>query len=209
MTVAAVPWARHGAGHTRAFDDLVAWFATRMSKTALARYLRVGWATVGAIIARVMADADAAAAGDAGDRLDGITRIGVDEISYKRGYMYLTVVVDHATRRVLWLAEGRPKSTLAQFFTLLGPTAPPRSSWSPPTALTGSSTPSGTPARTLISATIRSTWSRGPRRPGRRQPAGQWSSTQPGGVGIRRACHGCPGGKHHRRASAKSPRHHA
>jgi transposase len=121
VTVAAVPWARHGAGHTRAFDDLVAWFATRMSKTALARYLRVGWATVGAIIARVMADADAAAAGDAGDRLDGITRIGVDEISYKRGYKYLTVVVDHATRRVLWLAEGRSKSTLAQFFTLLGP----------------------------------------------------------------------------------------
>jgi transposase len=97
VTVAAVPWARHGAGHTRAFDDLVAWFTTRMSKTALASYLRVGWATVGAIIARVMADADAAAA----DRLDGITRIGVDEISYKRGYKYLTVVVDHTTRRVL------------------------------------------------------------------------------------------------------------
>lgn len=117
VTVAAVPWARHGAGHTRAFDDLVAWFATRMSKTALARYLRVGWATVGAIIARVMADVDA----QAGDRLAGITRIGVDEISYKRGFKYLTVVVDHATRRVLWLAEGRSKTTLAQFFALLGP----------------------------------------------------------------------------------------
>lgn len=117
VTVVAVPWARHGAGHTRGFDDLVAWFATRMSKTALARFLRVGWATVGAIIARVMADADAVA----GDRLDGITRIGVDEISYKRGHKYLTVVVDHATRRVLWLAEGRSKTTLAQFFALLGP----------------------------------------------------------------------------------------
>jgi transposase len=74
VTVAAVPWARHGAGHTRDFDELVAWFATRMSRTALAAYLRVGWATVGAIITRVMADADTAA----GDRLDGITRIGVD-----------------------------------------------------------------------------------------------------------------------------------
>lgn len=87
VTVAAVPWARHGAGHTRAFDDLVAWFATRMSKTALARYLRVGWATVGVIIARVMADVDA----QAGDRLAGITRIGVDEISYKRGFKFLQV----------------------------------------------------------------------------------------------------------------------
>lgn len=119
--MAAVPWARHGAGHTHGFDEVVAWFATRMSKTALAAFLRVGWATVGAIITRVMADADAAAAGPAGDRLDGITRIGVDEISYRRGHKYLTVVVDHATRRVLWLAEGRSKTTLAKFFALLGP----------------------------------------------------------------------------------------
>ena len=27
-TVQAVPWARHGTGHTRAFDDTVAWLAT-------------------------------------------------------------------------------------------------------------------------------------------------------------------------------------
>lgn len=121
VTVAVVPWARHGAGHTRAFDDMVAWFATRMSKTAVAAFARVGWATVGAIIARVMADVDAAQAGPAGDRWDGVTRIGVDEISYRRGNKYLTVVVDHTTRRVLWLAEGRSKSTLARFFTLLGP----------------------------------------------------------------------------------------
>jgi len=121
VTVAAVPWARHGAGHTRSFDDLVAWFATRLAKTAVARLLRIGWDTVGAIIARVMADADAAVAAGGGDRLDGVTRIGIDEISYKRGHKYLTVVVDHATRRVLWLAEGRSKSTLAQFFALLGP----------------------------------------------------------------------------------------
>ncbi len=33
----------------------------------------------------------------------------------------MTVVVDHPTRRVLWLAEGRSKTTLAKFFALLGP----------------------------------------------------------------------------------------
>ena len=27
-TVAQVPWARHGAGHTRDFDDQVAWLVT-------------------------------------------------------------------------------------------------------------------------------------------------------------------------------------
>jgi transposase len=117
VVMAAVPWARHGAGHVRAFDALVAWLATRMSKTAITRLLRIGWATVGAIVARVSADADAAAA----DRLDGLTRIGIDEISYKRHHRYLTVVVDHDTRRLVWAAEGRSKATLAAFFDQLGP----------------------------------------------------------------------------------------
>jgi transposase len=66
---------------------------------------------------RVMADIDAAA----GDRLAGVRRIGIDEISYKRGHKYLTIVVDHDSRRVLWIAEGRSKAVLTTFFTLLGP----------------------------------------------------------------------------------------
>ncbi|CCK57863.1 Transposase (part2) [Mycobacterium canettii CIPT 140070008] len=31
----AVPWARHHAGHTYAFDDTVAWLAVACSKTAV------------------------------------------------------------------------------------------------------------------------------------------------------------------------------
>ena len=34
-TVVAVPWARHHAGHTSAFDDTVAWLAVACSKTAV------------------------------------------------------------------------------------------------------------------------------------------------------------------------------
>ena len=47
VTVAAVPWARHGAGHTRDFDDLAAWLAVRTSKSAVTQLLRVAWRTVG------------------------------------------------------------------------------------------------------------------------------------------------------------------
>lgn len=117
VVVAAVPWARHGAGHTRQFDALVGWLVRRMSKTAVCQLLRVGWRTVGQIVARVVADADAAA----GDRLAGVSRIGIDEVSYRRGHKYLTVVVDHDSRRLLWIAEGRNTATLSQFFELLGP----------------------------------------------------------------------------------------
>ena len=57
--VAAVPWARHGAGHTRAFDETVAWLATQCSKTAVTELMRIAWRTVGAIVTRVWADIDA------------------------------------------------------------------------------------------------------------------------------------------------------
>jgi transposase len=85
-TVIAVPWARHGAGHTRAFDDQVAWLAVHTSKTAVCELMRVAWRTVGSIVERVVAEARGAH-----DPFDGLQRIGIDEISYKRGRRYLLV----------------------------------------------------------------------------------------------------------------------
>jgi transposase len=49
-TVAAVPWARHDAGHTRDFDDMAAWLAVRTSKSAVCQLLRIAWRTVGSIV---------------------------------------------------------------------------------------------------------------------------------------------------------------
>jgi transposase len=115
VTVAAVPWARHGARHTRDFDDMAAWLAVRTSKSAVMDLLRVGWRTVGAIVARVNADIDATV-----DRLDGLRRIGIDEISYKRGHRYLIVVVDHDSGRLVWAGPGRNDTALHEFFDALG-----------------------------------------------------------------------------------------
>ncbi|MGH3732155.1 MAG: ISL3 family transposase [Acidimicrobiales bacterium] len=114
-TVAQVPWARHGAGHTRDFDDQVAWLVTHSPKSTVAALMRVAWRTVGSIIERVVTDARAAH-----DPFDGLRRIGVDEISYKRGHRYLTIVVDHDSGRLVWAAVGRDKATLGTFFDLLG-----------------------------------------------------------------------------------------
>ena len=115
-TVVQVPWARHGVGHTRDFDDTVAWLATQCSKAAVTELMRIAWRTVGAIVSRVSADIDAAV-----DRLEGLRRIGIDEISYKRGHRYLTVVVDHDTGALVWAAAGRDEATLRGFFDALGP----------------------------------------------------------------------------------------
>lgn len=79
VVVAAVPWARHGAGHTQAFDQLVAWLAVHTAKSAVSQLMRISWRTVGAIVARVWADTGAVV-----DRFEGLRRIGIDEVSYKR-----------------------------------------------------------------------------------------------------------------------------
>jgi transposase len=115
VVVAAVPWARHGAGHTRYFDDQVAWLAVTCSKSAVMELMRIAWRTVGAIVSRVAADAMAGV-----DRFANLRRIGIDEISYKKGHRYLTVVVDHESRKLIWAAPGRDKATLGSFFDLLG-----------------------------------------------------------------------------------------
>jgi transposase len=116
VVAAHVPWARHDAGHTYAFDDQVAWLATQTSKTAVTQLMRITWRTVGAIVARVWADVDAVV-----DRFEGLRRIGIDEISYRKRHHYLTVVVDHDTGRLLWAKAGRTKDTVRAFFDTLGP----------------------------------------------------------------------------------------
>lgn len=77
--------------------------------------MRVAWRTVGAVVSRVWADT-----GKTHDQFANLTRIGIDEISYKRGHKYLTVVVDHDSGRLVWAAPGRDKATLASFFAALG-----------------------------------------------------------------------------------------
>ena len=115
VVAAQVRWARHGARHTRDFEDTVGWLATATSKTTITELFRIGWRTVGGIVTRIQGEIDTSV-----DRLDGLRRIGIDEISYKRGHRYLSIVVDHDTGRLVWAGVGRDRATLAKFFELVG-----------------------------------------------------------------------------------------
>jgi transposase len=102
-----VPWARPGARFTRDVEDVVAWLAQRTDKTTITRLLRCSWAAVAAIVARVVADH----LDDA--RLEELYRIGIDEVSYRKGHRYLTVVADHdRDGAVVWAGEGMSSATL-------------------------------------------------------------------------------------------------
>lgn len=111
-----VPWARPSARHTKDFEDVVAYLAQRTDKTTIARLLRVSWEAVAGIVVRVVAST----IDDA--RLDELYRIGVDDISFRKGHRYLTVVADHDREgAVVWADEGRDAATLQRFFDELGP----------------------------------------------------------------------------------------
>lgn len=116
VLVEAVPWARAGSRFTRVFEDQVAWLAVRTDKSTLSALLKIAWRTVGRILERVAADMSRLR-----DPLREVRRIGIDEVSYRKGHRYLTIVVDHDTGRLLFASPGKGAATLQRFFDELGP----------------------------------------------------------------------------------------
>jgi transposase len=115
VVVAAVPWARPGSRFTHAFEDTAAWLICHATLSMVAILLRIAWRSVSDILTRVVADG----AGQT-DRLAGLRRIGIDEISYRKGQRYLLVVVDHDSGRLVWAGKNRTAETLRRFFNELG-----------------------------------------------------------------------------------------
>jgi transposase len=109
-----VPFARTGGYFTSDFEDLVGWLATTTDKTALCRLVRIDWDTVGRIIERVMAT------GLDPNRLDNLFVAGVDEVSWRKGHSYLTLVSNNDTAKFVWGKEGKDTATLDSFFDELG-----------------------------------------------------------------------------------------
>ena len=114
VRVEQVPWASRASRFSYAFEELAAYLSQITDRTQVQRLLAISWQSVGSIAQRVVArrlDPH---------RLSGLRRIGIDEFSYRKRHHYLTVVVDHDRRRVVWTGEGRSSEALAPFFELLG-----------------------------------------------------------------------------------------
>ncbi len=109
-----VPWAAAGTKFTHRMEELAAFLARQTDITSVTSILGMAWRTVGRIVRRV---------GEARldpDRWKGLTRIGVDEFSYRKRHRYLTVVLDHDTGKVVWASKGKTADTLGTFFDLIG-----------------------------------------------------------------------------------------
>jgi transposase len=116
VVVAKVPWARHLSRFTLTFEQQTAWLAKNTSRLAASNLVRIAWRSVTDIVGRVVAQGI-----EQKDPLEGLTRLGIDEISYRKGHKYLSLVYDHDANRLAWAAEGRSAATLEQFFLALGP----------------------------------------------------------------------------------------
>lgn len=111
--VEGVPFARDGARFTRDFENLVAWLATKTDKTATCRLARIDWQTIGRIVERVgeeLIDTD---------RLSDLFEISIDEVAWRKGHRYLTLVGDHRRRCVVWGTEGKGQAAADEFFAAL------------------------------------------------------------------------------------------
>ena len=111
----AVPWAEHGSYFTRDFEEMVSWMARQMPKTAIERLAQIAWRTVGHIIRRTVdRKLD-------GSRFEELVEIGIDEVSYRKGHQYLSIIADQQTGAVVWAGEGKSEAAVNAFFDRLGP----------------------------------------------------------------------------------------
>ena len=120
--VESMPWVRGKQQMTHALLVTLATWARALPWEQVARLFRCSWGTVATAVE------EAVAFGLAHRDLDHLTHIGIDEISRKRGHVYVTNVYDLARKRLVWSGEGRTTDTLNAFFDFLGPekTAGPR-----------------------------------------------------------------------------------
>ena len=115
VRVERVSWAVGNSAFTAPLEELTAYLAQVTDRTTVSRVLGISWPAVGSIVERVVTRQLNPG------RLAKLRRIGIDEFSYRKRHHYLTVVVDHDTRRVVWAGKGRSAETLDGFFNLLGP----------------------------------------------------------------------------------------
>jgi transposase len=114
VLVELIPWAEPGSWFTRDFEEHTAYLAQTTDKTTVVNMMRVAWNTVGEIARRVVDRLRP------GDPLDGLKQIGIDELSYRRHHEYVTVVIDHVAKRIVWARPGKDAATLTEFFKELG-----------------------------------------------------------------------------------------
>jgi transposase len=104
-----VPWARPKSDFTLLFEALTLTLAHQMPVLAIAKLMGEHdtrlWRILKAHVDKTRAEAD----------FSGVTDIGVDETSCRKGHHYITLFVDVKESKVLFATEGKDKETVSRF----------------------------------------------------------------------------------------------
>jgi len=116
VKVERVPWADGKSSLTTEYQWFLARWARRMSWKEVAEAFCVSWDRVYEAVKH------AVSWGLAHRDLEDIEAIGVDEVQWKKGHQYQTVVyqLDKDKKRLLWVGADRTTKTLLRFFRFLG-----------------------------------------------------------------------------------------
>jgi len=116
VTVESVPWVRGKSHLTTTYRWFLARWAKRLSWEEVATIFHTTWRNVFESVKL------AVWWGVAHQNLEQIEAIGVDEIQWRRGHCYLTLVyqIEDGLKRLLWVAEERTEDSLRRFFKSLG-----------------------------------------------------------------------------------------
>ena len=105
------PWAEPWARVTTALSNAVAVLARELSWQGTAREYGLNWKSVATIIKR------AVQYGLKHRARPPVHAIGIDEVSRRKGQVYLTVVYDLERRVLLWVGDDRTEEAVRPFFT--------------------------------------------------------------------------------------------
>lgn len=116
VKIEKVPWADGKSHITKAYQLFLARWARKLSWKETAESFGTSWDTVFRSVKAIVAY------GMARRNLDSIEAIGVDEVQYRKGHQYLTLVyqIDEGMRRLLFVGQERKAKTLLQFFKEFG-----------------------------------------------------------------------------------------
>lgn len=116
VVVERVPWAEGKSRLTTAYQWFLATWARRLSWQEVATVFHTTWDHVRDSVRH------AVWWGLTHRELRGVTAVGVDEIQWRRGHHYLTLLyqIDEGCRRLLWIGRERTEESLRRGLELLG-----------------------------------------------------------------------------------------
>ena len=116
VRVEQMPWAMGKRPLTKAYGWFLAEWARRLSWKETAEAFRTSWESVFRSVEM------AVEWGRRHQDLSGVKAIGIDEIAWKKGHRYLTLVyqIDEHRKRLLWIGKERKAKTLLRFFRWFG-----------------------------------------------------------------------------------------